>query len=101
MQSFHKNQDEPYEYRGRTLNLAQNFRMLTQQCLLLAEYNKPEHSMIETFILHLHGEYTKTGDADVGLWVRRSFFSRGAFGDEFPGSNRHGRTACDENGSTS
>ena len=70
MQSYHKNQDEPYEYRGRTLSLASNYRALTQQCLLLADFTKPEHAMLETLILHLHGEYCKAGEADVGIWVR-------------------------------
>ena len=69
MQSYHKNEDEPYEYRGRTLSLASNYSALTQQCLLLADFTKPEHTMMETLILYLHGEYNKAGEADVGLWV--------------------------------
>ena len=70
MQSYHRNQDEPNEYRGRALSLSTNFRSLTQQCLLLVDFTKPESTAIETMVLHLHGEFTKTGEADIGLWVR-------------------------------
>ena len=101
MQSFHKNQNEPYEYRGQTLNLAQHYRMLTQQCLLSAEYFKPEHSVIEMFILHLQSEYTKTGDADIGLWVRQPFSNRNPSSNSTLDSDRHGCAACDEDGSAS
>ena len=69
MQSYHKNGDEPYEYRGRTLNLSANYRSLTQQCLLLADFTKPEQASIETMVLHLHAEYNKTGEADISVWV--------------------------------
>ena len=69
MQSYHKNQDEPYEYRGRALSLAANYRSLTQQCLLLVDFMKPEQTSLETMVLHMHGEFSKTGEADVGLWV--------------------------------
>ena len=69
MQSYHKNQDEPYEYRGRAVSLSANYRSLTQQCLLLVDFTKPEQTALETMVLHLHGEYTKAGEVDIGLWV--------------------------------
>ncbi|MCJ1449008.1 MAG: hypothetical protein MMC23_009527, partial [Stictis urceolatum] len=69
MQSFHKAGDEPYEYRNRTLSLAANYRSLTQQCLLLADYSKPSSAILETMVLHLHGEYSKNGEAELGIWV--------------------------------
>jgi hypothetical protein len=69
MQSYFKNQDEPYEYRGRSQSLSSNYRTLTQQCLLLLDFSKPEHTAIETMILHLHSEFLKTGEADIGIWI--------------------------------
>lgn len=69
LQSFNQANDEPYEYRGRCLSLAANFRVLTQQCLLLVNFTKPSSVILETMILHLHGEYTKNGDAEIGIWV--------------------------------
>ena len=98
MQSYHKNQDEPYEYRGRALSLSANFRSLTQQCLLLVDFAKPESTAIETMVLHLHGEFTKTGEADIGLWVGYRF-DETLFGNlPCPGPCRHDYSTRDENG---
>lgn len=101
MQSYHKNGDEPYEYRGRTLNLSANYRSLTQQCLLLADFTKPEHAVIETMVLHLHGEYSKTGEADIGLWVCILYLILLSLNDFALGLDGDDRSTCDEDGSTS
>ena len=69
MHSYHRANEEPFEYKGRTLALATNYRMLTAQCLLLADYTKPANYMIETMILHMHGEFARSKDAEVGIWV--------------------------------
>lgn len=69
MDSYHKYGDEPYEYRGRTQSLATKYRSLTQQCLLLFDYQKPEHAVLEALVLHMHGEHNRTGEADIGIWV--------------------------------
>lgn len=69
MQSYFKNHDEPYEYQGRSHDLSMMYRGLTQQCLQLVDYTKIEQTTIETMILHVHAEYQKTGEADIGLWV--------------------------------
>ena len=69
MHSYHRADDEPYEYKGRTLSLASNYRSLTAQCLLLADYSKPITYVLETMVLHLHGEYARSRDSEVGVWV--------------------------------
>ena len=69
MHSYSKLDDEPPEYRGKSLNLAAQYRSLTGQCLLLADFTKPVNHMIETLVLHLHGEYARNRDAEVGVWV--------------------------------
>ena len=69
MHSYSKMDDEPPEYRGKSLNLAAQYRSLTGQCLLLADFTKPVNNMIETLVLHLHGEYARNRDAEVGVWV--------------------------------
>jgi hypothetical protein len=61
--------DEPLEYRGRVTSLAASYRHLTGQCLLLADLTKPVNQMIETLVLHLHSEYARSRDAEVGVWV--------------------------------
>lgn len=69
MQSYHGSGEEPYEYKGRTKDMAANYRGLTKECLQLAEYNKPSILLLETWIFHLHGEFTHSADADVGCWI--------------------------------
>lgn len=69
MHSYYKMGDEPPEYRGKSLILANKYRSLTAQSLLRADYLKPSNHMIETLILHLHGEYARNRDADVAIWV--------------------------------
>lgn len=69
MHSFYRMDDEPPEFRGKSLALAANYRGLTGQCLLLADFTKPVNDMIETMVLHLHCEYARNRDAEVGVWV--------------------------------
>ena len=69
MHSYNKLDDEPPEYRGKSLSIAAQYRSLTGQCLLLADFTKPVNHMIETLVLHLHGEYARNRDAEVGVWV--------------------------------
>ena len=69
MYSYYRMDDEPPEFRGKSLALAANYRTLTGQCLLLADFTKPVNQMIETMVLHLHCEYARIRDAEVGIWV--------------------------------
>ena len=69
MNSYHRMDDEPPDYRGKSLALAANYRSLTSQCLHLADFTRPINHMIETLVLHLHCEYARTRDAEVGVWV--------------------------------
>lgn len=69
MHSYYRMGDEPPEFRGKSLALAANYRVLTGQCLLLADFTKPVNHMIETMVLHLHCEYARDRDAEVGVWV--------------------------------
>ncbi|KAI9651115.1 hypothetical protein NHQ30_001152 [Ciborinia camelliae] len=69
MQSYHKIGDEPPEWRGRTLDIAEEFRLRTVQCLVNSDYTKSSLYTIETLILYVHGEYASRWDAEVGLWV--------------------------------
>ena len=69
MHSYHRMDDEPPEYRGKSLATASHYRALTGQCLLLADFTKPVNHMMETMVLHLHCEYARTRDTEVGVWV--------------------------------
>ena len=82
MQSYHRDSDEPIEIRGRALDLANNYRMLTQQCMLLFDTVKVEHAIVETYVLHLQSEYSKAGDTDVSVWVRISWLTSFIISDD-------------------
>ena len=69
MHTYHRVGDEPPEYHGKSLQLAGQYRALTGQCLLLADFLKPVNHMIETLVLHLHGEYARVRDAEITVWV--------------------------------
>ncbi|KAG9230604.1 fungal-specific transcription factor domain-containing protein [Amylocarpus encephaloides] len=69
MQSYHKIGDEPLEWKGRTLELAAEYRLRTVQCLVNSDYTKSSIYTIETLILYVHGEYASRWDAEVGIWV--------------------------------
>ena len=69
MNSYYRMDDEPPEYRGKSLQMAAKYRALTGQCLLLADFTKPVNNMIETMVLHLHCEFARNRDAEVGVWV--------------------------------
>jgi len=79
MLSYHKVGDEPPEWRGRSLELAAEYRLRTVQCLVAADYTKPVEYTVETMLLYLFGEYSSRWDADLSLWIITSIITRIAF----------------------
>ncbi|KAI1116793.1 hypothetical protein F5Y14DRAFT_33703 [Nemania sp. NC0429] len=79
MLSYHKVGDEPLEWRGRSLDLAAEYRLRTVQCLVEADYTKPVEYTVETMILHLFGEYSSRWDADLSLWLITGIITRIAY----------------------
>ena len=79
MLSYHKVGDEPSEWKGRTLELASDFRLRTVQCLIKSDYTKPVEYTVETMLLYVFGEYSSRWDADLGLWMIVSLITRTAF----------------------
>jgi hypothetical protein len=77
--SHNKIGDEPPEWKGRTLEIAGEYRLRCVQCLLVADYTKPCDYTVETMILYLQGEYLSRWDADVGLWMLGSLIIRIGF----------------------
>ncbi|KAM7214679.1 Fungal specific transcription factor domain containing protein [Rhypophila decipiens] len=76
MLSYHKVGDEPPEWKGRTLELAAEYRMRTVQCLITGDYTKPSEYTVETMMLYVFGEYSSRWDADLGLWLITSLITR-------------------------
>ncbi|KAK1143201.1 hypothetical protein N8T08_006899 [Aspergillus melleus] len=76
MLSYHREGDEPPEFRGKSLDMAGTFRNLMAQCLTLADYTKPYPYLIESLIFHLHGDYCQSKEADVSVWVLAGVITR-------------------------
>lgn len=76
MLSYHKVGDEPPEWKGRTLELAAEYRLRTVQCLQTGDYTKPREYTVETLLLYLFGEYSSRWDADLALWLIASLTVR-------------------------
>ncbi|TVY82476.1 Fusarisetin A cluster transcription factor fsa6 [Lachnellula suecica] len=69
MQSYHKIGDEPLEWKGRTSEMASEYRLRTVQCLVNSDYTKSTIYTIETLCLYVQSEYQTRWDAEVGIWV--------------------------------
>ncbi|KAI9882927.1 MAG: hypothetical protein M1823_005329 [Watsoniomyces obsoletus] len=67
MQSYHRAGDEPPEYQGRSMQIANAYRNRSVECLVLSDFCRPTAPMIETLILHLQAEHART--AEVGTWI--------------------------------
>lgn len=67
LQSYHRAGDEPPEYRGKTMELSVSFRRLTAQCLVLADTSLPMPQMLETLLLHLQAEYSRSREPETGV----------------------------------
>jgi len=61
--------DEPQEYKGKCQDLANTFRSRLTDCLILADYTRPQDFLIEALCLHLYGEYVSSRDAKSSAWV--------------------------------
>ena len=61
--------DEPQEYKGKCQDLANTFRNRLTDCLILADYTRPQDFLIEALSFHLYGEYVSSRDAKSSTWV--------------------------------
>ena len=76
LQSYHRANDEPPEYRGRSMELSHEFRRLTAQCLLLGDITQPIAQVLETMVLHVQAEYGRSRDAEPGVLLMTSLCVR-------------------------
>lgn len=79
MLSYHKVGDEPPEWKGRTLEMAAEYRLRTVQCLFVADYTKPREYTVETMMLYVFGELSSRWDADMSLYLINAIITRVAF----------------------
>ncbi|KAJ5475276.1 hypothetical protein N7539_008342, partial [Penicillium diatomitis] len=76
MLSYHREGDEPPEFRGKCIDMAASFRTSVAQCLTLADFTKPHRFLIEALVFHLHGDFSQTRDADISIWVLAGVIAR-------------------------
>lgn len=69
MLSYHRDRDEPPEFRGKSLDMAETFRHSMAQCLIFADFTKPLRYLLETLSLHLHGESNRGNDSEISIWL--------------------------------
>ncbi|KAI9835017.1 MAG: hypothetical protein M1837_003975 [Sclerophora amabilis] len=69
MQSYLRAGDEPPEFKGKVKDMAETYRKRTMDCLASADICKPVPGMIETLILYLQGEFSRSRDTELGVWV--------------------------------
>ncbi|EED20036.1 conserved hypothetical protein [Talaromyces stipitatus ATCC 10500] len=74
--SWQRDGDEPLEFRGKAQDLSSSYRTRVTDCILLADYTKPQDFLIETLALHLYGEYASHRDADSSTWALLGFIIR-------------------------
>jgi hypothetical protein len=61
--------DEPVEFKAKCPDLAMTFRNRLTDCLIAADYTRPQDFLIEALILHLYAEYVASRDANSSVWV--------------------------------
>ncbi|KAL6168193.1 hypothetical protein ACJQWK_05850 [Exserohilum turcicum] len=76
LQSYTRAGDEPPEYHNKSWDMSREYGDLTAQCLTLADITSPITGMIETLILHVHAEYARSRDAEVGIFISTGIIVR-------------------------
>ncbi|KAL5116251.1 hypothetical protein ACEQ8H_005809 [Pleosporales sp. CAS-2024a] len=76
LQSYTRAGDEPPEYHNKSWTMSKEYRDLTAQCLALADITQPIGGMLETLVLHVHAEYARSRDAEVGILISTGIIVR-------------------------
>jgi hypothetical protein len=76
LQSYTRAGDEPPEYHNKSWAMSKEYRDLTAQCLVMADITQPILGILETLILHLHAEYARSRDAEVGILISAGIIVR-------------------------
>lgn len=76
LQSYTRAGDEPPEYHNKSWEMSKEYRDLTAQCLVMADITQPISGMLETLILHVHAEYARSRDAEVGILISTGIIVR-------------------------
>jgi hypothetical protein len=69
MLEYMRDGDPPPEYDGKCQDLANTYRSRFTDCMILADYTKPQDHLIEALCFHNYGEYCSSRDAKSSNWV--------------------------------
>jgi hypothetical protein len=76
LQSYTRAGDEPPEYRGKSWEMSSEYRILTAQCLVLADITQPISNTLEALVLHIYADYARSRDAEPGILVSTGIIVR-------------------------
>ncbi|RFU33331.1 hypothetical protein B7463_g2979, partial [Scytalidium lignicola] len=76
LQSYQHYNDEPPEYQGTLLVLAELYRIRTAQCIAIEDISKPSEFMLETLLFHSFAEYGDQSEGDKGAWLMSATLMR-------------------------
>ncbi|KAI4648555.1 uncharacterized protein J4E78_008618 [Alternaria triticimaculans] len=76
LQSYTRAGDEPPEYHNKSWEMSREYGDLTAQCLIMSDITQPITGMMETLILHVHAEYARSRDAEVGILISTGIIVR-------------------------
>jgi len=76
LQSYHRTGDEPAEYRGRSRELSATYSDWAAQCLVHADFTQPVVHMLEALCFYFQAEYSRSRDAETGLWMLSGIITR-------------------------
>ncbi|EGD96107.1 C6 transcription factor [Trichophyton tonsurans CBS 112818] len=69
MLSYHRERDEPPEFRGKSLDIAKTYRIAMAQGLVYSDFTKPHRYLLETLAFHLQAEYSQSCDSETSVWI--------------------------------
>lgn len=93
MIDYLREEDEPLEFKGKCQDFANTFRCRLTDCLILADYTKPQDYIIEALCLHQYGEYVSSRDAKSTVWVLNGMITRLAMRSGFHLESQPGLSA--------
>jgi Fungal specific transcription factor domain len=74
--SYHKNGDEPLEYRGRTEQMYRDYKRLTAQSLMLIDFTKGAPYVLELYLIYLLADLNRSRDLDINIIIGISILVR-------------------------
>ena len=87
--SWRREGSEPPETVGKDVEMANLFSTLVTNCLVLADYTKPQEHLVESLILHLNGAYISSREANPNVWILLGMIVRVAMRTGYHRESRH------------